>query len=173
MGDVATAGDLAIDVARDSLRKCVRSNDIRAELKAYWDTPRRWIFIRKYYESVNHLLADGYRLSPYEIGLEDYLTPIERCLWNEIRCYGLPFFMQYPVGKRFVDFGDPRRRIAIEADGKAFHSPEKDAIKNADLLAEGWSVFRISGKDAMYHRDPLAQVADIYGLKPISELEAE
>ena len=151
----------------------IEVSGLRDQLKEYWDTPYRWKLIRKYYDSVNDIICDGKRLSPYEIGLENYLTPIESALWNEIRCYGLPFYMQYPVGRRFVDFGDPYMRVAIEADGKAYHSPEKDGAKNAELLAEGWRVFRIPGKDAKFHPDPLVDVAHLYGKRPFSEAEEE
>lgn len=161
------------DEVLDLFKRRIEVSGIREQLKEYWDTPYRWNLIREYYKSVDHIICEGDRLSPYEIGLEEYLTPIELPLWNEIRCYGLPFYMQYPVGRRFVDFGDPHMRVAIEADGKAYHSPEKDSAKNAELLAEGWRVFRIIGKDAKFHPDPLMDVAHLYGKTPYSERDSE
>ena len=42
-------------------------------------------------------------------------------------CLGLPFYPQYPIGKYFVDFADPVKKIVIECDGKKYHQDkEKD-----------------------------------------------
>ena len=126
-------------------------------LSENWDTPRRWQIIREYYSIVGPDILAGHRRSPYGLGIENYLTPIEVALWQEIRMRGLPFYMQYPVGRRFVDFGDPINQIAIEADGAAFHSEEKDAKKNED-----WSVFRIKGKDT-FKENALENIYIYYG----------
>lgn len=119
------------------------------DLPKAWDTPHRWKIIREYYAIRKEAIAEAYegQINPYELGLERFLTPIEAQLWQDIRGLGLPFFMQYPVGRRFVDFGSPYHQIAIEADGAAYHSPEKDAIRDAELHAAGWMVFRIKGRD--------------------------
>lgn len=145
---------------------------IGEELRKHWDTPKRWGLIRKYYKQVEPMILEGRRLSPYGIPLADFMTPIESAVWQEIRCYGLPFYMQYPVGRRFVDFGDPVQQIAIEVDGKAYHSPEKDAKKTAEIVKEGWQLFRISGRDAIYKKVTIAEVALCYG-KDIYKIEGE
>jgi very-short-patch-repair endonuclease len=141
----------------------VKINKLRAELEGAWDTPRRWGIIREYYAIRGPQIRGGYRLSPYELGLGENLTPIEAAVWQEIRCVGLPFYPQYPVGRRFVDFGDPKMQIAIEVDGKAYHTPEKDAKKDAELAEQGWRVFRITGRDAIYRQHNLAEIFRIYG----------
>jgi very-short-patch-repair endonuclease len=140
-----------------------RVRELREQLERFWDTPKRWQIIREYYAIRSREILDGYRINPYELGLGENLTPIEASLWHEIRRVGLPFYLQYPVGRRFVDFGDPIRRIAIEADGKAFHSKEKDAEKNAELAEQGWAVFRVTGHDATYKRNNLEKIFRIYG----------
>lgn len=145
--------------------------DLGNELRDNWDSPKRWNIIREYYAMVEPHILDGYKLSPYEIPLADYMTPIERAVWGELRCFGLPFYIQYPVGRRFVDFGDPVRKIAIEVDGAAFHTPGRDAKKNADCLAEGWRIIRISGRDALYSKYAISEVANTYGFDLPSEEE--
>lgn len=143
------------------------------ELARVWDTPQRWKIIRDYYALRFDAIAAGERLDVYELGLDRFLTPIERLVWGDIRELGLPFYMQYPVGRRFVDFGDPVRCIAIEADGAAFHTPEGDARKDADLKECGWTVFRIPGRDAVCTRgaNTVREIARWYGFnyEPLRE----
>lgn len=130
-----------------------------------WDTPQRWQIIRDYYKSREEQIERGERIDPYELGLDRFLTPIERLVWGDIRYIGLPFFMQYPVGSRFVDFGDPVQKIAIEADGAAYHEPEADAKKNAELHALGWTVYRFTGSEIYRDKDSqiLGDIAALYG----------
>lgn len=75
------------------------------------------------------------------------LTPIEAAIWSDIRCYGLPFWPQFPVGRYVVDFADPVRHIALECDGAAFHDPAKDRVRDAALDKMGWVTYRIPGRD--------------------------
>jgi len=150
---------MKLDSALDFWKEC---RSISGQLKEHWKTNKRWDLILQYYKMAEPAILNGTRIGPYGIGLDNYLTPIERALWNDIRCMGLPFYMQYPVGRRFVDFGDPVYQIAIEADGKEFHTPEKDAAKDRDLEREGWRVFRVTGHDCMYARAPLAEILPMY-----------
>lgn len=76
------------------------------------------------------------------------LTPIERALWNDIRGEDAVLYPQYPVGRYFVDFGNPVAMVAIECDGAKWHmDAAKDAARQQDIEALGWTVYRISGKD--------------------------
>lgn len=140
------------------------SRAIRDTLEANWDTPKRWNLIRRYYKLVAPLLENGERIDPYLPRMQ--MTPIEQDVWTEIRLHGLPFYPQYPVGRRFVDFGDPYKRIAIEVDGAAYHTPEKDAEKDADIRAEGWHLIRITGQDAYRRGDNLRHILGWYGKRP-------
>lgn len=127
--------------------KIARAAELREQLGSAWETPRRWAIIREYYRLRHDDIMSGRRRNPYELGLERFLTPIEEQVWQDVRCIGLPFFMQYPVGRRFVDFGDPIKSIAIEADGAAYHNETEDAERDRELLALGWRVVRIRGCD--------------------------
>ena len=83
----------------------------------YAGGPGKWGAIRKLYA----LVGDDYQ-DRYPIDWLLVFTPIEYAIWCEshrIQAFLLP---QYPVGKCFVDFALPKKRLAIECDGKAFHS---------------------------------------------------
>lgn len=85
--------------------------------------------------------------NPYPIDWLPLFSPIEGRAWQAIRCLGLPMWPQYPIGKYFADFADPIKKIVIECDGQAYHSPIADAKRDAWMIGEGWMVFRISGAD--------------------------
>lgn len=112
-----------------------------------------WQCIREHYR--RNTLAI-YRAGAADWGLDPYawehdagivLSPIERMLWIDIRAVGVVLYPQYPVARRFVDFGNPVARVAIECDGAAWHQdPAKDAARQAEIEANGWTVYRITGK---------------------------
>jgi len=52
-----------------------------------------------------------------------------------------PLYPQVPVFNWFVDFGNPRRRIGLEVDGKEWHSPEKDRNRDLQLWGQDWRIF--------------------------------
>ena len=52
---------------------------------------------------------------------------------------------QLPVGRYFVDFGNPVARVAIECDGKDFHDECRDSLRDAELSRSGWRVWRVPG----------------------------
>lgn len=145
--------------------KAAKASQLYADLGDAWDTPRRWQIIREYYRIRHDDIMDR-GADPYELGLERFWTPIEFQVWQDVRGLGLPFYMQYPVGRRFVDFGDPVRNIAIEADGARWHDPAKDAIKDAELKAAGWWVIRIKGRDTygILGTNLIRELAHYYGI---------
>lgn len=87
------------------------------------------------------------RSDPYSyFKWDETFSPIERLVWSEIRMLGLPFYPEFPVGKYFIDFADPIKKIGIEVDGKEFHQDrEKDKFRQNELENLGWMIFRISG----------------------------
>lgn len=87
--------------------------------------------------------GDAY-LWDHEGGID--LTPIERLLWSDIRALDAVLYPQYPVGRYFVDFANPAAKVAVECDGAAWHTDKaKDAARDADLAAMGWTVYRFPG----------------------------
>ena len=106
--------------------------------------PNRWDLIRARWENIERLIQAGARVSPYWANWD--FTPIEQVLWDDLRFYGLPFYPQVPVGRSFVDFGDPVLRIALEADGRDFHDRHDDTWRDQRLYSQHqWRVFRVSG----------------------------
>lgn len=61
----------------------------------------------------------------------------------------------------FARFKERLSLVCVECDGKAFHDPSKDAVRDRDLAAIGIRTIRVSGQAAL--RNPITisdQVAD-------------
>lgn len=106
-----------------------------------------------YQKQVDAGIASWMHGDPYQIAdWVSLFSPIEYDAWCEIRAYGLPLWPQLPVGRFFVDFGNPVAKIALECDGKEFHSAAKDRIRDAELAELGWRVFRVTGSECYQTR---------------------
>lgn len=111
----------------------------------------RFVNIRANYKRhqamVDAGLSEWFKGDPYEVG--DWLsvfTPIEFSMWQDIRGMGLDLWPQLPVGRFFVDFGNPVAKVAVECDGRQWHlDQEKDAARDAELERMGWKVYRVPG----------------------------
>ena len=122
-----------------------------------WDipfaVPDRWQAIRRMYRWFQKRVEAGRanwmdHSDVYDIGdWAGLMTPIEAAAWCDIRELGVPLWPQLPVGRYFVDFGNPVRRVAVECDGAAWHDADKDAKRDAVLNDAGWRVIRIAGRD--------------------------
>lgn len=60
---------------------------------------------------------------------------------------GIDFATQYPMRHSFIlDFAFPDKKIAIEVDGRKWHSTgvakQRDGFKNHILKQQGWAVYR-------------------------------
>lgn len=76
------------------------------------------------------------------------MTPIESWLWADIREANLVMYPQYPVNGVFVDFANPRAKVAIECDGRDFHLDKaKDQRRDKGLQVMGWTIYRITGSE--------------------------
>lgn len=111
--------------------------------------------IRAYYKRVLPEALFEYRhsgidtLDPYGLDFMKWETPIEDYTWQAIRRYGVPMYPQMPALNYFLDFANPYKKIVIECDGKQWHDEEKDAIRDAKLIADGWTIYRIPGRECM------------------------
>lgn len=89
-------------------------------------------------------------IDPHEIDWGPLFTPIEQDLWEAIRQERIVMYPQHPVAGFFVDFGNPKARVAIECDGKAFHlDAVRDRQRQSEIEAKGWHVYRFSGTDCL------------------------
>lgn len=82
----------------------------------------------------------------------------ERSLWNSIRMKPMVMYPEFPVFNRFVDFGNPYLRIALEADGRTFHDRDKDTERDITLLRAGWKTFRVSYEENVHVFDELSEI---------------
>jgi very-short-patch-repair endonuclease len=90
-------------------------------------------------------------------------SPIERRLYDTLQILGYYVQTQVPCGKYRIDLALPTYKIAIECDGKAYHStPEQkahDRRKDAYLRKHGWKVLRFNGR--MIYQDLSAVIERI------------
>lgn len=119
-----------------------------ANAQTSWDRARR--HYEKHGVRILSTPADQWALDPYawdfEAGLK--LTPIEQSLWFDIQAESAVLYPQFPVGRYFVDFGNPVAKVAIECDGAAWHTDKaKDEDRQQAIEALGWTVYRITGSD--------------------------
>lgn len=114
----------------------------------------KWDDIRRFYKArvagLRAALKNEWAIDPYEWEScgAIRLTPIEAALWHDIRAVGAVFYPQFPVGQFFVDFGNPKARVAIECDGAAFHKDvARDDVRQRSIEAMGWRVYRLTGRE--------------------------
>ena len=111
----------------------------------------RFNALRENYRHYQRLVDAG--LASWDLGdvysIADWgsiFSPIESAIWADIRYYGLAMWPQFPVGRYFVDFGNPVAKVAIECDGKAWHQDkQRDARRQEEIEELGWEVHRIPG----------------------------
>lgn len=119
-----------------------------------------WDALRKHYArhdgEIRAEAANEWAIDPYEWdrGIMT-MTPIEQWLWHDIRSEDAVFYPQYPIGRHFVDFANPATKVAIECDGAQWHTDAaKDALRDEELRAAGWTVYRITGRDCRTAANP-------------------
>lgn len=77
-----------------------------------------------------------------------WMSPIEVELYDAMRKEGLSPNPQFRIEAYYVDFAFPDIKLAIEADGAAYHSDdrkERDRRRDGFLWSRGWTVKRFYG----------------------------
>jgi very-short-patch-repair endonuclease len=99
-----------------------------------------FMFHRKPEPVVNMAAAERYKCE----------SPIERRLYDALVFRGYAVSTQVKCGKYRIDLALVGPQIAIECDGKAYHSSTDqkahDRRKDAYLKEHGWQVMRFSGR---------------------------
>ncbi len=76
-------------------------------------------------------------------------SPIEEIIYDELVSYGLKPLPQYPVGLFFIDLAFPEIKLAIEADGHAYHTSKeqkkRDSYRQKRIENWGWKFERFTG----------------------------
>lgn len=86
-------------------------------------------------------------------------TPAEVRLWRllfPLRTSSYHFRKQAPIGPYIADFACHHARLVIEVDGDSHHSNSglaRDAVRDAFLAGEGYSVLHITNHDVMTNPD--------------------
>lgn len=103
-------------------------------------------------------------------------TPLEEFVADMLAAPGLPpFCCEYPVyyeGRVFyLDFAYPEALVAVEADGRRWHSDatafEQDRARHNALTSLGWKVLRVTDRQVRTGADEVRrQVLDLVGATP-------
>ena len=79
-----------------------------------------------------------------------FRSPLERDFWDAWPIDRIVIVPQYPIGRYHVDFGHPETRIAIELDGRAWHSRAReraiDMQRAIEINARGWLIQHFTGR---------------------------
>ncbi len=77
-----------------------------------------------------------------------WMSPIEAKLFEAMQQEGLSPVPQFRIEAYYVDFAFPDVKLAIEADGAAYHSDdrrERDRRRDDFIRSRGWTVQRFRG----------------------------
>ncbi|MDP4087119.1 MAG: DUF559 domain-containing protein [Bacillota bacterium] len=91
------------------------------------------------------------KVDPFYRELRKCESPIEKRLFKAIQRLNCYVVTQYPFGRYRLDMAIPNLQIAIEADGKAYHSSPsqraRDRKRDAYLKSHGWQTLRFTGSE--------------------------
>ena len=91
-------------------------------------------------------VAARFRLGPGPDGLPP-LTPIEALLFAAMRGRGLAPLAQYGIAPYRADFAFPDVRLVVECDGRPWHDPDRDRLRDAALRRKGWEPLHFTGSE--------------------------
>jgi len=138
----------SIDWEREKENCRVRFN-FREMIEKSSDYKERNRAIRYLYNHFTPIILEKNNKAYVDVIDDIYLfnpTPIEYSTYCCIK--STPFitmYPQYPFKGYFMDFANPCLKINIELDGKEFHDAAKDAVRDREIINNGWKVFRIPG----------------------------
>ena len=106
-------------------------------------------------------IAERWRLTPTHGSVP--LTPIEQLLYDAMRAKGMQPIPQYGIGRFRVDFAIDDARIAVEADGRPYHDPSRDAVRDDRLRRLSWEPIHFTGSEIT--RDPARCAQKVVALR--------
>lgn len=83
-------------------------------------------------------------------------TESEQLLWEHLRnrrLLGLKFRRGSQIGRYYVDFYCPEKKLVIEVDGSIHRLPDQaeyDSMRETDLQAMGMKIVRFSNKQILH-----------------------
>lgn len=145
---------LASIIGDDAMLRIKAKSELRAgidDAKSYYD---KLLAIKNYYINQEHNILQTFKKSKmlwaasYPIDWSTLFTPIEYMAWATIKSKGrIVLYPQYPILNFHVDFANPGIKLALEVDGQLYHDPKKDLIRDNQIRAAGWTIYRITGKE--------------------------
>jgi very-short-patch-repair endonuclease len=142
------------DMNSEEMQRVMRLEALEHDFYNLEQITDKWGFLRQIYMELLPWILERARIDvvtpiiPYPVDWSRYFSPIEQVAWGSIRGHYMALYPQFPVFNFFIDFANPHLRIGLELDGKAFHDPEKDKIRDTLLWRHGWRIFRVTGKEA-------------------------
>jgi very-short-patch-repair endonuclease len=100
--------------------------------------------------------------------LREISTDAERLLWSRVRAHrlhGYKFKRQHPIGGFIVDFVCIEAKLIVELDGGQHAGSERDRIRDARLMAEGYRVLRFWNNDVLTNIDGVTETV-LKNLRP-------
>ena len=96
--------------------------------------------------------------------LRQQMTEAETLLWRHLRAHrlnGAKFKRQQALGVYVVDFVNFEARVIVEADGGQHNESRHDAVRDAWLAAQGFTVLRFWNNEILGNIEGvLAQIAE-------------
>jgi very-short-patch-repair endonuclease len=92
--------------------------------------------------------------------LRQTANPAEQCLWNVLKCKhlsGYKFTRQFPIGPYFADFACRRHFLLIEIDGSQHVESKYDERRDAYVLDEGYSIYRVPSAIVLRQRERVCE----------------
>jgi DNA helicase-2/ATP-dependent DNA helicase PcrA len=124
----------------------ISSNDIHSDSNS--------ILSRLYIEQLDNLLSQNNFIYSAPTNIEQtaensILTPIEQLLQSELERRGIQYKAQQRFGKYTADFlvQIAGNKAIVECDGKDYHIPERDKIRDAYFEILEYPTYRISGSE--------------------------
>lgn len=108
----------------------------RPEIRAKVSATRKAMHERDPTTHINYIMAKTHRRSR-----------IERIMQNALRAVSIHALHGWHIGRLWPDLVLPNARLVIECDGEQWHTPEADALRDAELNAAGWSVLHFTATE--------------------------
>jgi very-short-patch-repair endonuclease len=92
--------------------------------------------------------------------LRKNMTEAEHLLWLHLRAhrlYNQKFRRQRPIGSYIVDFVHFGARVIIEADGGQHNGSGNDAVRDAWLRSQGFTVLRFWNNDILQNTEAVLE----------------
>lgn len=105
-------------------------------------------------ESIKKLQKENPKIHPnYILAQKGHVTQIERLVKDELNRRNLTFKIQYHLLSYWIDFAFPEIKLAVECDGKRWHSTKENIIKDNKrderIRNKGWIVLRLKESEIL------------------------